>query len=81
VAAQKFSHKKKFKTEHSAGKFMRTVFGDRKGVILVDFLEQGLRINAARYVKTLLKVKSRTARVWQEKKHVLQQDNARPHAA
>jgi hypothetical protein len=62
---------------------MRTVFGDRKGVILVDFLEQGLRINAARYVKTLLKMKARIARVWREKKqHVLlQHDNAMPHTA
>jgi hypothetical protein len=70
--------KKKLKTAHSAGKVMCTVFWDRKGIILVDFLEQGLTINAARYVETL---ESRIARVRLEKKeHVLvQHDNARPH--
>jgi histone-lysine N-methyltransferase SETMAR len=50
-------------------------------VILVDFLEQGLTINAACYVEMLKKLKSRIARVWPEKEeHVLLQDNnTRPH--
>jgi histone-lysine N-methyltransferase SETMAR len=75
--------KKKFKTAHLAGKVMCTVFWDRKGVILVGFLEQGLTINAAHYVETLRKLKSRIALVWPEKKeHVLlQHNNARPHTA
>jgi hypothetical protein len=53
--------KKKFKTKHSAGKVICTVFWDQKGVILVNFLEQGLTINAARYVETLKKLKSQIA--------------------
>jgi histone-lysine N-methyltransferase SETMAR len=75
--------KKKFKAARSTGKFMCTDFWDRKGVILVDFLEQCLTINAARCVETLKKLKSRIARVWPKKKeHVLlQHDNARPHTA
>jgi transposase len=62
---------------------MCTDFWDRKGVILVDFLEQGLTINAVRYVETLKKLKSQISRVRPEKKeHVLlQHHNARPHTA
>jgi hypothetical protein len=34
---------------------MRTVFWDSEGCILVEFLEKGETINAARYVQTLNK--------------------------
>jgi hypothetical protein len=77
----KTSHtKKKLKTSHSAGKVMCTVFWVRKGAILVDFLEQSLMINAARYVEMLKKLKSRIAQVQPKKKEhaLLQHDNARP---
>jgi hypothetical protein len=75
--------KKSSQDRTSTGKVMCLVFWDRKGVILVGFLEQDLTINAARYVETLKKLKSRIARVQPEKKeHVLlQHDNARPHTA
>ncbi|KAK7867707.1 hypothetical protein R5R35_004833 [Gryllus longicercus] len=36
--------KKKFKTQSSAGKFMCTIFWDRRGVIVMDFLEPGRTI-------------------------------------
>ena len=45
----------------SAGKVMCTVFWDRKGVILLDFLETGQTINSDRYIATLTKLKARIA--------------------
>ena len=45
--------KKKFKTLPSAGKVTCTVFWDRKGVILLDFLEPGQTITSDRYIATL----------------------------
>ena len=45
--------KKKFKTLPSAGKVMCTVFWNRRGVILLDFLESGQTINSDRYIATL----------------------------
>ena len=75
--------KKKFKTQTSAGKVMCTVFWDRKGVILLDFLEPGATVNSDRYVETLTKLKARIARVRPEKRETfcLQHDNARPHTS
>ena len=40
----------------SARKNMATVFWDRDGVLLVDFLECGLTINSERYCVTLKKI-------------------------
>ena len=67
----------------SAGKVMCTVFWDRKGVILLDFLEPGQTINSDRYIATLTKLKARISRVRPEKKttFLLQNDNARPHTS
>ncbi|GBN77026.1 hypothetical protein AVEN_202702-1 [Araneus ventricosus] len=45
--------KKKFKTTLSAHKIMCTVFWDRQGILLVDFLPRGETINAVRYCETL----------------------------
>ena len=50
--------KKKFKMLPSAGKVMCTVFSDRKGVILLDFLEPGQTINSDRYIVMLTKLKA-----------------------
>ena len=73
--------KKKFKMLPSAGKMMCTVFWDRKGVILLDFLEPGQTINSDRYIAMLTKLRARISRVRPEKKttFLLQHDNARPH--
>lgn len=75
---------KKFKQEKSAGKIMATVFWDRKGVLLVDFMPSGTTINADRYCETLRKLR----RAIQNKRRGmltkgvrLHQDNARPHVA
>jgi len=74
--------KEKFKTQASAGKVMCTVFWDRKGVILLDFLEPGQTINSDRYIATLTKLKARISRVRPEKKTTfLLQHDARPHTS
>jgi hypothetical protein len=51
--------KKQFKTQPSAGKVMCTVFRDRKGVILLYFLEPGQAINSDSYIATLTNLKAR----------------------
>ena len=63
---------------------MCTVFWDRKGILLVDFLSQGSTINAGDYCNTLQKLH----RAIQNKQHgmlswgvVMIHDNARPHTA
>jgi hypothetical protein len=43
---------KKFKMGKPAGKLMAMVFWDRKGVLLMDFMEKGPTINAASYCAT-----------------------------
>jgi len=75
---------KKFKTTLSAGKVMATVFWDRKGVLLVDFLPKGETINSERYCETLTKLR----RAIQNKRRgrltkgvVLLHDNARVHVS
>jgi len=75
--------KKKFKTLPSVGKVMCTVFWDRKGVILLNFLEPGQTINSDHYIVILTKLKARISRVRPEKKitFLLQQDNTRPHTS
>jgi len=49
---------RKFKRTQSAGKVMATVFWDRKGVLLVDFMARGTTINADRYCETLKKTQT-----------------------
>ena len=63
---------------------MCTVFWDRQGVLLVEFLPQGATINYAVYFETL----KRLRRAIQNKRHamlsatiLLLHDNARPHSA
>ena len=54
---------KKFKSQQSAGKVMVTVFWDSVGVILVDFMSKGAKINFDVYINTLKKFKARIQRV------------------
>ena len=58
MATCEFPIEEKFKTLPSAGKVMCTVFWDRKGVILLDFLELGQTINSDHYIATLTKLKA-----------------------
>jgi len=76
--------KTKFKQTTSTRKNMCTVFWDRKGVLLVDFLPQGSTFNAGVYCETLKKLH----RAIQNKRCgmlsqgvVMIHDNARPHTA
>jgi len=65
----------------SAKKIMGTVFWDAEGCILIEFLEPGKTINAARYVHTLLKLRRALRFRRPGRKVILQHDNARPHTA
>jgi histone-lysine N-methyltransferase SETMAR len=63
---------------------MATVFWERRGVLLVDFMERGTTINAERYCETLTKLR----RAIQNRRCgmlsagvVFLHDNARPHTA
>jgi histone-lysine N-methyltransferase SETMAR len=72
---------KKFKQRLSVRKLMATVFWDRKGVLMVEFIQQGTTITSVVYCETLKKLH----RAIQNKIHgmlvsgVLLHDNARPH--
>jgi hypothetical protein len=47
---------KKFKTTTSVRKVMATVFWDKKGLLLVDFIHKNETINADRHIQTLQKL-------------------------
>lgn len=75
---------RKFKQTLSAGKIMASVFWDRKGILLCEFMPRGTTINADRYCETL----KRLRRAIQNKRRGMltkgvrfHQDNARPHTA
>ncbi|GFU20501.1 histone-lysine N-methyltransferase SETMAR [Trichonephila clavipes] len=74
----------KAKRTISTRKIMATVFWDRHGVLLVEFMQQGTTINAAAYCATLTKLR----RAIQNKRRglltsgvLLLHDNASPHSA
>lgn len=76
--------KVKAKQTLSQRKIMASVFWDRHGVLLVDFVERGTTINAEAYCSTLTKLR----RAIQNKRRgmltkgiLLLHDNARPHTA
>jgi len=73
---------KKFKQASSVRKIMATIFWDRKGILLIDFLERGLTINTDAYCETVRKIRQAI----QNKRRgmlssviVLLHDNARPY--
>jgi len=47
---------KKFKTSISVKKIMESVFWDRKGILLIDFMSPGATFNAAAYCDTLTRL-------------------------
>ena len=76
--------RKKFKQTFSTRKIMCTIFWDRQGVLLVEFLPQGTTINSAVYCETLKKLR----RAVQNKRSgmlnatiLLLHDNAWPRSA
>ena len=59
---------------------MCTVLCDRKGVILLDFLQRGQTTNTDHYVLTLIKLQAQASRIRLEKTNfLLQHENARSH--
>ena len=54
---------KKFKSQQSAGKVMMTEFWDCVGVIMVESMSKGAKINSDVYIDTLKKLKARIRRV------------------
>jgi len=48
---------KKLKTSISIKKIMVSIFWDRKGILLVDFMPPGTTINAAAYCDTLTRLR------------------------
>jgi histone-lysine N-methyltransferase SETMAR len=76
--------KQKFKVTISARKIMCTVFWDRHGVILVEFMPKGTTINAASYCATLTNLRhaiQNKRRGLLTRGVLLLHDNARPHTA
>jgi hypothetical protein len=75
---------RKFKQSLAKRKLMATVFWDRKGVLLIKFMEPGTTITSETYCETLKKLR----RAIENKRRgilmsgvVLLQDNARPHTS
>jgi len=71
-----------FKQRISTTKIMCTVFWDRQGVLLVEFLSQGLTINSAVYCETLKKLRhaiQNKRRGMLSATILLLHDDARPH--
>lgn len=76
--------KRKFKVTQSDRKIMATVFWDRKGVLLIEFMPTGTTINAASYCEILKKLRraiQNRRRGMLTKGVCLLHDNARPHVA
>ena len=58
---------KKFKSVHSAGKVMASIFWDSQGVIMIDHHEQGRTINGAYYAGETRRPRQEIARKRQGK--------------
>ncbi|GBM08872.1 hypothetical protein AVEN_57424-1 [Araneus ventricosus] len=74
----------KFKRTFSTKKSMATVFWDRKGALLVEFMPRGTTITAASYNKILQRLRwaiQNKRRGMLSSGIVLLHDNARPHTA
>jgi len=76
--------RKKFKQMFSTREIMCTLFWDRQGVLLVEFLPQGTTINSAVYCETLKKlrcgIQNKRCRMLSAT-ILLLHDNSRPHSA
>jgi len=45
MAPDAFLQNQKFKTSNSMNEFMASLFWDRKGILLVDFMSPGAKVN------------------------------------
>ncbi|GFW45206.1 HTH_48 domain-containing protein [Trichonephila clavipes] len=76
--------KVKAKQMLSKRKIMATVFWDRRGVLLVDFMPNGTAINSGAYCETLRKLRRALQNKWRgmlSKGALHLHDNARPHTS
>jgi len=51
------AYPKKFRVQNSAGKFLASIFWDRDGILLIDYLPKGQTINAEYYLSLLVQLK------------------------
>lgn len=68
----------------SAGKQMATVFWDKEGILLIEWLPRGATINSNYYIEILHKLREAIKQKRRGKLSrgiLLQQDNARPHTS
>ena len=75
---------KTFKRVHSAGKVMFSIFWDSQGVNMIDYLDQGRKINDAYYSGELRRLRQEIARKRRGKLTrdvLLLQDNAHAHTS
>ncbi len=75
---------KKFKTVPSSGKVMATLFWDREGPLLLEYMQKGSTITQQTYFDTILRLRDAIKRKRPGKLRrgiVLLHDNARPHTA
>jgi len=73
---------KKFRTVPSAKKVMLTIFWDARGVLDMEFLTKGSKVNSDSYCATLLSLKQRIRRIRPERNTLLlHHDNTRPHCS
>jgi histone-lysine N-methyltransferase SETMAR len=71
-------------TAPSAGKQMATVFWDKEGILLIEWLPRGATINSEYYIQVLKKLRDaiKTQRRGKLSRGILlQHDNARPHTS
>ncbi|KAJ9600590.1 hypothetical protein L9F63_026273, partial [Diploptera punctata] len=81
MAPLEFTIKEKSEDSAICWEVLGSVFWDAQGCILVEFLEPGQTINAARYIQTLVKLRRALHNKRPGRKIILQHDNARPHTA
>ncbi|GFX63900.1 histone-lysine N-methyltransferase SETMAR [Trichonephila clavipes] len=72
---------KKRKTSISAKKIMASVFWDRQGILLLEFMPPGMTINAAARLKNIFKGQFKTQGNADKNGVHLLHDNAQPHTA
>lgn len=62
---------KRPKTQESAGQVMASIFWDTNGLLLIDFLPKGQKINSDYYIALLDRLNDafKQKRKWQEKNH------------
>ena len=79
------SHRpKKFRVQKSAGKFFASIFLDKDGILLIDYLPKGPTINAEHYSSLVVQLQNilKKKRRWKFTKVVLfLHDNAPTHQA